>query len=411
MPAGIFIETEPLGLSGEAGERMVWEAVRQTFTDGERVVFWNYRTFSTEQQIRWEPDILIVSRELGLIVIEVKSCRIDEIVAVEATRWQMAPGFYKPYIYPYHQAEKQLYVLLGQCDKQPGLRKKVPGRVIVALPRITRAQWRRRGFDDEHHTCPPLVFKDDLELGRQNLLNRIQRKTIITERGCPPLDDKQWNLLLKVICGSKPPEPSQHFDGEPNSHSAITEPSPLSMPPRSLVIARLQDWISDIDWQQVHIGMQIPPGPQRIRGIAGSGKTILLCQKAARMHLKHPDWDIALVFFTRTLYDLVIGLVDKWIRHFSGGELQYDPSNSRLRVLHAWGDKHQPGLYSIIRNEHDLSSVVDIPVNPDYSPARRLACACKRPLEVTHGQIRQLFDAILIDEGQDLVVCQEIIEG
>ena len=48
---------------------------------------------------------------------------------------------------------------------------------------------------------------------------------------------------------------------------------------------------------------QIPPGPQRIRGIAGSGKTRLLCQKAAWMHKEHPDWDIAYVFFTQALYD------------------------------------------------------------------------------------------------------------
>lgn len=36
---------------------------------------------------------------------------------------------------------------------------------------------------------------------------------------------------------------------------------------------------------------------QRIRGIAGSGKTVILCQKAALMHLKYPQWRIALVFF------------------------------------------------------------------------------------------------------------------
>ena len=42
------------------------------------------------------------------------------------------------------------------------------------------------------------------------------------------------------------------------------------------------------------------------------------------MHLKHPDWDIALVFFTRSLYDSFIAQVDKWLRHFSNGETCYD---------------------------------------------------------------------------------------
>lgn len=59
-----FIETEPLGVSGEAGEQLVWQKVRENFTDGEGVAFWSYRTFSHQQQIRREADILIVSKDL-----------------------------------------------------------------------------------------------------------------------------------------------------------------------------------------------------------------------------------------------------------------------------------------------------------------------------------------------------------
>lgn len=47
----------------------------------------------------------------------------------------------------------------------------------------------------------------------------------------------------------------------------------------------------------------IPHGHQRIRGISGNGKTRPLCQKAAWMYKKHPDWDIAYVFFTQALYN------------------------------------------------------------------------------------------------------------
>lgn len=117
---------------------------------------------------------------------------------------------------------------------------------------------------------------------------------------------------------------------------------------RALLIEGLKEWISDTDWEQVKIGMQIPPGPQRIRGMAGCGKTMLLCQKAARMHLRHPEWDIALVFFTRSLYELVSNLINEWLLYFSGGERCYDPKNSKLRVLHAWGSLDQEGLYRTI---------------------------------------------------------------
>jgi superfamily I DNA and RNA helicase len=107
--------------------------------------------------------------------------------------------------------------------------------------------------------------------------------------------------------------------------------------------------LSEFDLQQEHIGKEIPPGPQRIRGIAGSGKTVLLCQKAAHIHLKHPEWDIAFVFFSRSLYHPIIAQLDKWLRRFSSGEVGYDPKNQKFQVLHAWGAKYQPGTL-----QHDL---------------------------------------------------------
>ena len=46
---------------------------------------------------------------------------------------------------------------------------------------------------------------------------------------------------------------------------------------------------------------EIPDGPQRIRGLAGSGKTVVLALKAAYLHSQHPSWHIAVTFYTRAL--------------------------------------------------------------------------------------------------------------
>ncbi len=384
-----FYSTEPFGTKGEAGERLVWEAVRKTFIAGRGVAFLGYSIFNHENHKKREPDILIVGEELGLIVIEVKSCTIGEIEAVEANQWVMAPTFYSRVLKPFKQAEEQLYDLLNKTDQQQKLKSKVPAQIIVALPRITRTEWRGKGFDETHHTCPPIIFKDDLD--KPDLANYILDRASIIKPGEPPLNPEQWKLLLNVVVPIHLPP-------------GVPVP-PIAQSPRQQVIYNLRNWMSDLDWQQLEIALQIPPGPQRIRGMAGSGKSILLCQKAARMHYKDPTKDIALVFFTRSLYGLIIDLVDQWVRYFSSGTRQYNPHTSKLKVLHAWGGKNQAGLYSTLCKATGVKAYVANDF-PQRSPNAALALACSHLLNV--AKIPQIFDAILIDEGQDLIVDEEL---
>lgn len=383
-----FITTEPLGERGEAGEQKVWDAVRNSFAERNCIGYWRYPIFSKVGERRKEPDILIADRDNGLIVIEVKSVTIDQIVAVNGHLWQLQ-NFYATEANPYQQAEHQLRALLGYCDREPAIWRKVTGRVLVALPLITQEQWQQRNFE-QLPSSPPIIFQD--QLSKVGLLDCIQQATPVVPG--EDLDDQQWKLLLSVISGTPV----------------------LRQPPRTIVsteekiragvVSIYSDHLFHLDLQQEHIGKEIPPGFQRLRGIAGSGKTVLLCQKAAHMHLKHPDWDIALVFFSRTLYDTIVGLLDRWLRRFSNGEIQYDPStNQKLRVLHAWGAKEQPGLYGTICQSQGIKPK-GVRDTREKQPNRGLAELCKRLSE--EFAIEPIFDAILIDEGQDLVTDDEL---
>lgn len=161
-----------------------------------------------------------------------------------------------------------------------------------------------------------------------------------------------------------------------------------------------------MDLQQEVIGKIIPPGPQRIRGIAGSGKSVLLCQKAAHMYLKHPDWEIALVFFSRSLYEEVIHQVDRWLRHFSNGDVCYDQTVKRkLKILHAWGAQKRPGFYSLACHTHGIKAltVKDTKNQSISGVGNALGYVCSDFLTKV-STIFPTYDAILIDEGQDLMV-------
>ncbi len=391
-----WIASEFLNGAGEAGERLIWEAVTKALNgEGEGFGILNYTDFKHREQIRYQPDILLVSRDWGLAVIEVKTCTIDQIVKIQANQWQMQK-FYSSQIYPFKQGENQLRQVLKRLNRHDLLRKRIAGRVLVALPLITRDDWLQRGFETDHHSCPPLLFGD--QLNRRGILSCLLDQAIVLERGenSLKLKDSDWQAVKNVIFGhprSRQSVSKNRLQGTLSTHSTK----------RRDVLNSLNDWISDIDLHQIKIGIQIPPGPQRIRGIAGSGKTILLCQKAVRMHLSHPDWDIALVFFTRSLYDLIPPLIRHWLKYWSEDAITPDFQNGKLKILHAWGSEATPGFYSLLRNQAGISAMVK--ERPKGSYPERLAAACKRLL--TEASIAQQFDAILIDEGQDMTVGEE----
>ena len=394
-----FIPTEFVHANGEHGERRIWEAVIKALSGhGEGLGFLNYTDYNHDQQSRVQPDILLVGRDFGLTVIEVKSCLIEQLVAVNGNQWEMQ-NFYSPTISPLKQAENQIRKILKRCDENASLKDQVQMRIIVALPMITREDWVSHGFELDHASLPPILFSD--ELSPAVIVKAIkERATILNRRRVKAmhLSDEQWQTLQDTILTVKPNPKRLKLDKAPSQDIAIVHS-------RLDALGILQNWLYDIDFQQVKISRQIPPGPQRIRGIAGSGKTMLLCQKAARMHLQHPEWDIALVFFSRSLHSLVPQLIQEYLKCWQGDQFKEpDFQHGKLKILHAWGDKAKPGFYSTLRNANGGTVMTERQVTGTIH--ERLAAACKRLMQTQ--EISPQFDAILVDEGQDLATGDDL---
>ncbi|MFW6029560.1 MAG: DEAD/DEAH box helicase, partial [Halanaerobiales bacterium] len=77
------------------------------------------------------------------------------------------------------------------------------------------------------------------------------------------------------------------------------------------------------------------------------------------------------------------------------------------KIFHAWGSKNQEGFYRKVCKHHGIKplSAGSRKLN-DGAPNEKLVKACKIFLE-ENEDIDQIFDAILIDEAQDLVVDNE----
>jgi len=155
-------------------------------------------------------------------------------------------------------------------------------------------------------------------------------------------------------------------------------------------------------------------GPQRIRGLAGSGKTIVLSLKAAYLHLNHPNSRIVYTFSTRSLYDYIQQLITRFYMKISDGRVP--DFESGIKIMHAWGGKNVPGLYYYACMENNINTI-------DYSTASRnkgekedaFSYVCSDFIKKTEYNAEKIFDFILMDEAQDFnanfyQLCRSIVK-
>lgn len=164
---------------------------------------------------------------------------------------------------------------------------------------------------------------------------------------------------------------------------------------KGAILDEIEQNIAKFDIEQKNAASAEIEGVQRIRGLAGSGKTIVLTQKAANYHLKHPDDVILYTYYTKALHDTIKEHISRAYRYFSDNK---EPNWEKIIICHAWGGAGTPGVYSMACEDCGTT-------NLNYGQAIRLSGsdpfgeACKQLM--TKNKIKPRYDLILIDEGQD----------
>lgn len=153
--------------------------------------------------------------------------------------------------------------------------------------------------------------------------------------------------------------------------------------------------ITLFDQQQKHGMMGKVTGPQRIRGLAGSGKTVVLAMKAAQMHLQYPEARIAYTFWTKSLYQHVKRLITRFYRQFDDRDPDWE---KKLYVLHGWGSSTTPGMYSFACEQHGVPAL-SFQQASARTAGDRFDFACQSLLGAT--PMTPQFDFVFVDEGQD----------
>lgn len=165
-------------------------------------------------------------------------------------------------------------------------------------------------------------------------------------------------------------------------------------------LKKLEESIANLDQHQSEAVIETVDGVQRIRGLAGSGKTIVLALKVAYLHAQNPDWKIAVTFHTRALKEQFHRLIN----NFTIEQIGTEPDWEKIDIVNSWGapgDSESDGIYHKFCKENSIDYYDFISAKNMYGMNSAFENVCKKALASTGKNAVAVYDAILIDEAQD----------
>jgi superfamily I DNA and RNA helicase len=211
------------------------------------------------------------------------------------------------------------------------------------------------------------------------------------------LDEDEYRILIAIIEGTATLKRKKD--------RVIAESENLT---KGKILSILQNKQAVFDVEQKKAALNIIDSPQRIRGLAGSGKTIILTMKAALYHLQNPEAQILYTYFTKALFGQVKYLIEKFYRDFSENR---EPDWTKIHILHGWGGKGLRGVYSDTCFENDI-----VPIGFTTAKSKSGDAFGYIFEELDKHSLTEKFDLSLIDEGQDFPqsfyrVCRKITKA
>lgn len=171
---------------------------------------------------------------------------------------------------------------------------------------------------------------------------------------------------------------------------------------RGARLKRIEESIANLDQHQSQAVIETVDGVQRIRGLAGSGKTIVLALKVAYLHAQNPSWRIGVTFNTRSLKEQFRRLINNFTIEQTGSEPDWDC----IDIINAWGgpgDRDRDGVYHKFCRENEVAFYDFSAAKSKFGQGREFAGACGEAIASVKQPV-PLYDLILIDEAQDLPV-------
>lgn len=392
-----FIATS-IALQNEPVLTTIWGHIERNLSALEGICY--YKSPQLKFSFVDTPEITLITKDYGIFIFKIFLQAVTVIRTENNEYWQLnnADIVYNPDIILQDYAtnlENKLvedYKLrLSRSDK----RSKVPVHTILVLPAIKPSQ----------EICDILSIESIL------VGDKYSDNTFWTE-----------NFLISKLSEfvAKYPEIGSVFEAEknllwPSTLARLEGTSSVKKKHKYEVVSipktkgdllkKARDIIFLLDKEQRQVAKQIPNGPQRVRGLAGTGKTVILAMKAAIMHAQLPDRKILFTFFTRSMYPQIISLIELFYKEEGYNE---SPNWDNLHVRHTWGAADQQGFYRDLCNNSNLKFMpLSEATRGNSDDPFRYVCSTSLELFAqnkvsTNSEFK--YDLVLVDEAQDLPI-------
>ena len=337
-----------------------WNYLKKITIDENGYLYYKYPISGTTD--KFIPDFSIIDLNRGICIIDLCGFPIENIYKADDVSWIIDDSEFPPLT---HKLEDFVVGVENRLRTYREIRNKIQCQWYIYFPFIHKKAFSEKFgvknienflFKDDSLAYPS-IWKNDSSL---NHYEKLVFKSVI--QGAGPI-----NKYSNQIKDEKSEKIGQ-------------------------AIKLLDKKLALLDDKQHEAAIQIPDGPQRIRGLAGTGKTIILTMKAAYLHGRYPDRKILYTFHTQSLYNQIRDLITKFYRDFENN----DPNWDNLLIMHSWGGKTtNEGVYyrTCLRNSIRSLGLNNTPYGEDSFDH-----VCKDVLK--HKLIPE-FDFSILDESQD----------
>jgi hypothetical protein len=352
------------------GEKSFFDILKDALKPDDEYIAWYEPEIKDRFNDNLKPDFIIWGQNSGLSIIEIKDWSLEYFQGSNITKDEIILKCGKRLKNPEKQALDYMYNTMDNLQRHPCFvnssgpnsgKLRFPFGYGVVLPNMTRNELENN-FNSVINVKRTLTADEllKIETGDKIILKSFLKRIQKTHFTFKFLNLEELKTLRSVL-------------------------SPGVEPPKTSADKNRENIVKILDREQEKEAYRIGPGHRVIRGVAGSGKTLLIAYRAKILKMLYPNWKILIICYNITLRNYIKKFLLKNIN------LGTTVDTDIIEVYH---------FHDFISEKYNIYT----PEQKDDWVKLQTELSKIINKKIDNGEITgDIYDAILVDECQDLV--------